>query len=681
MAKKSNNMRTTEVRNIEKPTMQIKVILGCVCVGWLLYCACFYGKISNGFFVIYNWLLERWGKYTGTICNFYKTNAREGCIWCVVACVWIGCLLVYCLVKRSRKSWRYLWTKTLVVTWVGALAALILWGLGVGRGDGLISNSFRILWEKVEDIRYGTNEEAGLYRGDLYEASAQGASRNTEKTMLEIVMSHPESMYFKGFVGEIYEDGHWTSIENKKKYEDWELFYWLHKSGFYGQTQLGAFAMEQIQTGILSHPQETYQDRQETSLVSIRNVSADRRYMYAPYELTTSEFLRAEHIGDSNMTASGFIGKENYRFTVYNGIRTEYPALLEQENSSNTELHYRQWVYEHYLAVPQDFSRLFQSIFEQESAREGEISVTQAKQMILQYLTDYFQYEENLQLELDAEPLLHFLQKSGKGYDVHYASAATLMFRYLGIPARYVEGYLVTEPMAEAAGQSTVIELDAGDGHAWTEIYIDGAGWVPFEATPVYRDLVEEAEVIQVQVLDEEAKQELEENVLSPQQADSAISNEQEPIVAGSMKQKEEKELKDKDSKWGIFLCMVAIVLIVLIIGIIYIIAKIRKKKKLLWESFQVNPRSIACQNIFAYVMELLQKNGLEWSGDDLENNMKEITEIFSREYADVFVHIWKVHEQIRFGKGEPTEEVYEQMRGFLEYTSREIRDTNFHNK
>ena len=33
---------------------------------------------------------------------------------------------------------------------------------------------------------------------------------------------------------------------------------------------------------------------------------------------------------------------------------------------------------------------------------------------------------------------------SKKGYDVQFATAATLMFRYYGIPARYVEGYLIT---------------------------------------------------------------------------------------------------------------------------------------------------------------------------------------------------------------------------------------------
>lgn len=35
-----------------------------------------------------------------------------------------------------------------------------------------------------------------------------------------------------------------------------------------------------------------------------------------------------------------------------------------------------------------------------------------------------------------------FLNETKKGYCTHFASAAVLMFRYMGIPARYVEGYV-----------------------------------------------------------------------------------------------------------------------------------------------------------------------------------------------------------------------------------------------
>ena len=44
---------------------------------------------------------------------------------------------------------------------------------------------------------------------------------------------------------------------------------------------------------------------------------------------------------------------------------------------------------------------------------------------------------------LNADPVEYFLFESGEGYCQHFASAAVLMYRLYGIPARYVTGYAV----------------------------------------------------------------------------------------------------------------------------------------------------------------------------------------------------------------------------------------------
>lgn len=70
-----------------------------------------------------------------------------------------------------------------------------------------------------------------------------------------------------------------------------------------------------------------------------------------------------------------------------------------------------------------------------------------------------------------------FLEDSDTGYCVHFASAATVLLRALGIPARYVEGYMVP---AEAGRTVTV---SARQAHAWAEYYCNGR-WQVLEATP-----------------------------------------------------------------------------------------------------------------------------------------------------------------------------------------------------
>ena len=99
----------------------------------------------------------------------------------------------------------------------------------------------------------------------------------------------------------------------------------------------------------------------------------------------------------------------------------------------------------------------------------------------------------------------YFLSKNKKGYCSHFASAGTMMLRNMGIPARYVEGYVFTytdvvtdgkiledvpyEDYYEGyspLGETALLELEIPDaqGHAWVEIYLEDQGWVVVEVTP-----------------------------------------------------------------------------------------------------------------------------------------------------------------------------------------------------
>ena len=76
----------------------------------------------------------------------------------------------------------------------------------------------------------------------------------------------------------------------------------------------------------------------------------------------------------------------------------------------------------------------------------------------------------------DGDFIENFLTTSKIGHSVHFATAAALMFRYYGIPARYVEGYLITPQDIEGKQAGDTIEIPGTNGHAWTEIYVDGLG-------------------------------------------------------------------------------------------------------------------------------------------------------------------------------------------------------------
>lgn len=71
-----------------------------------------------------------------------------------------------------------------------------------------------------------------------------------------------------------------------------------------------------------------------------------------------------------------------------------------------------------------------------------------------------------------------FLEEADRGYCVHFATAATVLLRAQGIPARYVEGYAFDAKAWE------INEVRQDMAHAWVEYYVDGVGWVVLDPTP-----------------------------------------------------------------------------------------------------------------------------------------------------------------------------------------------------
>jgi transglutaminase-like putative cysteine protease len=79
-----------------------------------------------------------------------------------------------------------------------------------------------------------------------------------------------------------------------------------------------------------------------------------------------------------------------------------------------------------------------------------------------------------------ADPIADFLFERKAGHCEFFASAMTLLLRASGVPARNASGYYG----GRRTDEGTYV-LRAGDAHAWTEVFFPGAGFVPFDATPL----------------------------------------------------------------------------------------------------------------------------------------------------------------------------------------------------
>ena len=96
------------------------------------------------------------------------------------------------------------------------------------------------------------------------------------------------------------------------------------------------------------------------------------------------------------------------------------------------------------------------------------------------HLQSHYRYALKVGKWKTRDPLSEFLFDKKKGYCEYFATAAVVLLRLQGVPARYVSGLSVRA--ANRSGDHFVVR--ASDAHAWAEALVPGAGWVEVDATP-----------------------------------------------------------------------------------------------------------------------------------------------------------------------------------------------------
>src|SRR5712692_837115 len=96
------------------------------------------------------------------------------------------------------------------------------------------------------------------------------------------------------------------------------------------------------------------------------------------------------------------------------------------------------------------------------------------------YLQTRYGYTLDLSGTPGKDPLSYFLFERRAGHCEYFAAAMTVMLRSLGIPARYVNGFLPGE--YNDVGEDYIIR--ASDAHSWVEVYFPEYGWIAFDPTP-----------------------------------------------------------------------------------------------------------------------------------------------------------------------------------------------------
>ena len=211
--------------------------------------------------------------------------------------------------------------------------------------------------------------------------------------------------------------------------------------------------------------------------------------MYYPYAAAGTQEFDAKRIGDAELPMEETIAY--YTGSVPRWYELQQTLVDGQDTTAISgylavEQEYAQYVEKMDLQMTQTSWEVLNRHMDQEGSGK---TLAEIREIIRNYLDEAIQYDESVKTANGkADFLQYVLESSGSGYDVHYATAATLLLRYFGVPARYVEGYFLSADEASKLANGETVTLDENHAHAWAEYYLNGVGFVPFEVTPGYVD-------------------------------------------------------------------------------------------------------------------------------------------------------------------------------------------------
>lgn len=286
------------------------------------------------------------------------------------------------------------------------------------------------------------------------------------------VQGEPQTYYLHTFSGSTYEDNRWNllpeHIYEDRKIDYEEILLHLDPSNEVFQSNQNEPSIQQI---II----EDYRGKDQQILpyyLSSLDTPIDPVYDALSIR-DVNQPTYTYHIWDSSLYDA--YQQDSYTYPDVsddygNFVNSYYTQLDEKEKDLFTELH---------LTNPRYFSLKHASLQE----------VSAYIQNYLSKQVDYTLSPGNLPEGEDF--LTYFLTENHQGYCVHYATAATLMLRYYGFPARYAEGYRITADDFNG-NYAYVRDFHA---HAWVEVYDEVLGWIPLEftqAAPLHEDIPDE---------------------------------------------------------------------------------------------------------------------------------------------------------------------------------------------
>lgn len=304
----------------------------------------------------------------------------------------------------------------------------------------------------------------------------------------------PHRLYLRSWTGGDYGSNQWKDLPDGR-YERVAHLFEKNQGEWYDQ---GAWLMEVIaRSPALSQSLSNYMTDDESVEGPKKDFNVDAVYEKTPFFLLPYDTSFGAPLFAYDRSPMSREGKA-YSTYLWNLPAGALLSMMEEENSSDpyfrtylgAEKEYRRFVYDHYLDIPDSVKEGLAALGPIPPAR----SLSEKRQRvedIRRFLAENYSYTRSPgKTPAGKDFITYFLTESKKGYCTSFASAAVMLLRASGIPARYAAGLTVgadeikDAPLSE--GGLHRLSINDHHAHAWAEVYVDGLGWRPVEMTPGY---------------------------------------------------------------------------------------------------------------------------------------------------------------------------------------------------
>ena len=289
---------------------------------------------------------------------------------------------------------------------------------------------------------------------------------NETHLYLDISSDLKAPLYIRGYVGSNYTGSGWRELSDKQNEEGLA-------------TGMDLISLSSRYYQVLENLYNSGDESVTRRDLVISDVDANSAFSYIPYGTSLVDFTAGEPFDAYPKQETD---REIFSMYYMNTQRLSNIQKLETAGSSETQdASYRAFADSVYLSLP---TKGLDSFYEEYSGKKF-TSIADCVSFVRSTLEAHASYTKIPgSTPRGNDYVEYFLYENKQGVCTHFASAAVLLFRLYGIPARYVEGYLVRDLESGNGAQAIMDEA----AHAWAEIYVKGVGWIPIEVTPGFID-------------------------------------------------------------------------------------------------------------------------------------------------------------------------------------------------